>query len=559
MLNLFLSFCFLFFSFLAFGGTKAPVSWSGNQYKIINQYTKLHKEFFRKTCSPKEDANYFTLLKNYRGQGYYLPKVEGKIDRLAIINNFHHFKKKLDFIESTIKRLKKTDYPKFDLIHFELDKIVENLLNLKKEHYLAISNERKEAIRKESAAQLVRLKKQFKIFIDQIFFLKSYNFPNDYLSYRKTYEDYKNKEGVKAKRMANKTFFLRKILEDGAYDPNKTRPDKFLRTTMDTLYLSIMKMEDFISENVRYDLEWVERQLDRVLRRGKKVQLSRLREWRDRTKENMKFYSDLIEIKNKNKAAFLIKKENDATIKLKEFVYKKQAEVYEFWSKQSELMKALFTLETILVHEVGVIDGEHGLERMAVSQVVMNRYYDDFYSTLDKDQMLVKFLDPQIDQSKNKWLNVLFRIGEFSFTYHYISAVAGIHCPDMSRRGRGIRKKNLKIALKAIKTYDGSFNAYRYFSRISMLGKIDMSTVWTGYQRLPELLGYKVSRQKKLISHYLADKYQYLYSFVDARGFKFTVVRIKKKTYSVTWEKGHPVFYDYRNPHLFAYFSKRPN
>ena len=543
---------------LAFSEIESPVKWFGNIYKIINNYTTLHKEFFKKVCSPKVDATYFKLLKNYRGQGFYLPKVEGHIDRNAIISNLFHFKRKIDFINKLIVKLKKEkDFPKFSLIHHELDVIVERLLNLKKQNYLVISKERKEQIKKESEVQLVLLKKQFEIFVDQIYFLKSYNFPNDYLSLRKDYEAFKFQEGKAAKKKSNQIFFLRKILEDGAYDPNKTRPDKFLRTTLDTLFLKIQKQEGFLGEEVRYDLNWIERQLNRVVKRGKNVQIARLEEWRDRTQENMNFYNELIEIKNKKKADFLVKKENEATAKLKEFVYKKQAEVYEFWSKQSELNKALYVLETILVNEVGVIDGEHGLERYSVAQVVINRYFDDFYSVLNKKQMINQFISKEIDQEKEKWLNVLFKIGEFSFTYHYISAVADIHCPDMSRRGRGIRKKNVKIALKALKNYQGDFKAYRYFSRISMLGKIDMSTVWTDYVRLPELVGYKANKQKKLISHYLGDKYTYYYSFTDIKGIKYSVVSIKDKTYSVRWEKGSPSFYYYRNPHLFAYFAKK--
>ena len=84
-----------------------------------------------------------------------------------------------------------------------------------------------------------------------------------------------------------------------------------------------------------------------------------------------------------------------------------------------------------------------------------------------------------------------------------------------------------------------------------------MSTVWTDYVRMPEMVGYKSSNQRKLTRFYLSDKYQYLYSFLDAKKIEYTVVKIDDETFSMRWIKGKPVFFDYRNPHLFAYFSKK--
>ena len=82
----------------------------------------------------------------------------------------------------------------------------------------------------------------------------------------------------------------------------------------------------------------------------------------------------------------------------------KQAEAYKFWSKQSELNKSLFSLETILVNEVGTLDGHDALERTAVAKVVFNRYYDDFYNRLEKSQQITKYLKPS--ERNEKWLNV---------------------------------------------------------------------------------------------------------------------------------------------------------
>lgn len=538
---------------------KRPIKWSGNIYKIVDRYSKIYRTFSRQVCQPGVESKYYKLLRLYRGQGYYLPKVKGDIDRKAIKKNMHHFPKKIAYIDSMIKRLEKTKkLKKFAHIHIELDKIVTNLLNIKKKYYQALTKETKEQLLQESRLELIRFKKQFDIFLDHMFFMKSYGFPNNYLRNRRDFEKHKFASGISNKKKANEIFFYRRLTEDGAYDPNKTRPDKFIRTTLDTLYLNIQNEKDFISENVRYDLDWIERRLEKFMARGKTVQLKRLREWKQRTQENYKFYQDIIQVKNEKKAKFIVQKENDAALKLKEFVYKKQAEVYEFWAKQPLLMKALFSMETILMHEVGVIDGSHGLERTSVGMVVLNRVNHPFYSKLEKSQSIYKYIDKdKVDVDEENWLNTLFKVGEFSFTYHYIPAVKEIFCPDMSRRGRGIRKNQVKIALRAMKYHDGSFRALRYFSRISMLGKIDMSTVWTEYERVPEMPGLEATHQKNLTRYYLADKYQYYYSFIDERNVRYTVVRIKDTTYAMRWKKGKPQFFHYRNPHLFAYFNKK--
>ena len=126
----------------------------------------------------------------------------------------------------------------------------------------------------------------------------------------------------------------------------------------------------------------------------------------------------------------------------------------------------------------------------------------------------------------------------------------------MSRLGRNLRETNIKISLKAIKEYRPEFNVLRYFSRISMLGKIDMSSVWTDYKKLPEAPGHKAIEQRRLTRLYLADKYRYLYTFLDKKRVEYTVVQMGKKIYSLRWIKGKPVFFDYRNPQLFSYFKK---
>lgn len=551
------SFIFLLFTFSTYAIDKAPIEWSGNLYKIAHKYKELHNKFSKEVCSPGTDVKYYKYLKSYRGTGFYLPLDGDDIDRKAISKNLHHFQKKIAFINDLKSRLEKLgNVPKFDEVSKDLKKTLDQLLDYKKLYSQEIRKKKKNEIRDLSNQLVEDLRKQFDEFTDKIFFLKSYNFPNNHLQNRRNFEMYKDSD--KTLNKANQTFFYRKVVEDGTYLTDHTRPDLYIRSTLDTLYLQIKKEKLFISENLRYDLEWILKRVERSLYDGYNTHIERLDEWLARTKLNYNFYKDIIQIENQKKAKKLVKAKNQATVKMKKFVYSKQAEVYRWWTKQSDLMRALFVLETILFNEVGTVDGKDALERYDVAQIVLNRIDDEFYSSLDPDQEIVKYLKMDYKEyAKYKWLNALFRVGEFSFTYHYIGSVVKIFCPDMSRIGRNLREKNVKISLKSIKEYRPEFNVLRYFSRVSMLGKIDMSSVWFDYEKYPERPGYIVANQRKLIRFYLADKYQYLYSFTDPKGLSYQVIKIGDDTYSMRWVRGKPQFYKYRNPHLFKYFIKK--
>jgi hypothetical protein len=534
-------------------------SWSGNLYKNIRKYNIIHKSFSKEVCSPGTDFKYQKLLKKYRGQGNYLPLLKDDIDRKAITKNLHNFSKKIYHIKQIQKKLKKDKkLPIFNLVSKNLNETMESLLILKKDYHSEIDNKKKIKIKNKSKKLILLLKKYYKTFINTVYFLKSYNYPNDHLNNRFRYEKFKR--GAKSENIskANEIFFYRKLVEDGAYDKNRRQGDLYTRSTIDSLYHNIVKEKNFISENVRYDLKWVLSVVEKLLKRGYKVQVERAAEWIKRTKASHSFYIDIVKAKNRKKAKKLVKNKNEASIELKKFTYKKQAEVYNFWRKKKRLWKAMFSQETILFNEVGTIDGKDALERHDVAHIVMNRVQDSFYSNLTETQPLVKYLNLKPKEwEKEKWLNTLFKIGEFSFTYHYISSVVKIFCPDMSRRGKQIRNKNLKIALKAMKEPRENYKVFRYFSRVSMLGKIDMASVWSDYVKIPEKPGFEVSRQKKLRRLYYADKYHFLYNFTDPKGISFQVIEINARTYSMTWKRGRPRFFKYRDPHLFTYFSKK--
>lgn len=539
---------------------KSPLTWTGNMYKHIHDFKELHKDFSKKNCLPGVEFKYEKLLKEYRGNGYYLPQLANdEVDREAITKHLGEIKKKIAFINSEITKLnKKKTLPNYKEIAKDVLETEKELLNYKKDFHNALSDKAKDEIKKKSNQAVAKLKKQFDAFLSHVTFLKSYGFPVDHLQNRIIYDRHKEGATLKDKKIANAQYFLRKVLEDGAYDKNQTRSDLFLRSTIDTLYINLQKEKDLLSENTRHDLEWVLERVDFALRRGKAKQIERLTEWKTRTENALKFYTDISNAKNKEVAKKMIREKNKATITLQEFVTERQVAVYKYWMDKPELMKAMFSLETILFNEVGRIDGEDGLERRDVAQVVLNRIHDDFYSSLSKKQELYTELKlaPEVI-AKERWLNALFRVGEFSFTYYYIPGVAKIFCPDMSKIGQNLRSDNLKISLQALNNFEDDFKAVRYFSRASMLGRIDMASVWDDFEKLPEAPGLEIIKQNRLLSAYRSERYDYLYDFKDSKGYEYLVLRIDGKVYSMRFERGMPKFYKYRNPHYFTYFSKK--
>jgi len=534
------------------------VSWSGNIYKNIHKYKKIHGKFFKKSCTPGTEFKYHKLLKRYRGTGHYLPLVSGDVDKKAIRKNLKTLQAKIKFIKGIESRLnKQKKLPYFKVLSQDITTTVNKLLEYKKKYFLKLRSSEKVKLIKKSSDLLLVLNKQFGLFMEQIYFLKSYNYPNNHLENRSNYEAVKDKLGDKNKTKANSIFFYRKLVEDGAFNPNHTRPDIYTRSTLDTIYFGLKHEKETLSENLRYDLEWVLKRVKVYLAYGVKKQRSRIKEWRVRSEKKLTFYRELINTKNKAKAKKLALEKNEASSELKEFVYAKQAQTYKFWASQPKLWKALFALETIIYNEVGVIDGKDALERKDVAQIVMNRVSDNFYHTLSEEQILVRYLKlANQDYSNEYWLNTLFRVGEFSFTYHYISSVVKIFCPDMSRRGKVIRDKNLKISLKSLKNPRPEFDVFRYFSRVSMLGKIDMSSVWSDYARYRERPGYEAKGQRRLTRKLLADKFQFLYKYLDPKGISYQVIKVDDVVYSMTWVRGRPKFFKYRSPHLFTYFTK---
>jgi hypothetical protein len=557
------SFYLLFFSFSTF-------AFIDSGEKVKREYLQLHQQFSRKLCSPGTEQKYDNLLRHYRGNGLFLPEFKGDVDTEAISKSLPLMLDKKHWLESQIKALDKNadNWPFFKKISGDLVHSKDLLIEYKKLYHLAITEDQKLKVQNQSAEEMVRFKKYFDYFISQIPFLLSFNYPVDHLKNRKAFDDLKDSKKDADIHSSNIIYLTRRTLEDGAMSLNRSNSDRFLRSTIDTLGINIPNETTFLSENIRYDIEWIITRVDSELRKGRSQILMRLKEWHNRTVETILFYRQLIRpdqskeidtLRHLSKNKILMQQKIDANNKLQDFVIEKLRDTYLFWAQQTPLMRSLFSLETILYNEVGRVDGKHALDRFDVARVVKLRTQDKFYSSLPQEELLTQSLLTHLNETQiasNHWLNVMFKKGEFSFTYFYIAGVAKIFCPDMTRIGKMLRQRNLDISYYVLQESEKPIDAIRYFSRASMNGRIDMSTVWSEYKAIPERAGVPLSSQNRLRSYYMGDKYRYLYSFEDDVGITYQVVEIRDQVYVMGWRDTKPHFYTYRNPHFFKYFKK---
>jgi hypothetical protein len=552
-----------------------PVTIDSKDDRIIESYLKLHDDFVKKSCTPKDLETHQSLLKEYRGTGYYIPELsDNHLDISSIEGILPLFEEKLQWIQEQKESLKKKKtLPDISKRKKKINQLTNELLKIKYDHYYAQEKTDLEKLKQESHLVHQELYKEFAELVYELSWMKSFKFPVDHLYNRNKYDTLKSappqvskaQKKFRSKIQSNYIYLLRKLLEDGAQDPDHTKSDLSLRAGIDTLYLSLKEEKDILSENNRYDLDYVLSQFEKQLARGKGAQIDRLNEWYERTKLTKEFYEKLIAEESKKKEG---EGEGDRILKelsvdrhnLSDFTLKKQTDVYKFWSSQNELLKSLWVMESILYSEVGSIDGREALERKDVAQVVYNRYLDKYYKKLPHKNNLYTYLLKELKDEeiqKEPWLNVMFKEGEFSFTYYFIPSSYKIFCPDVSRTGKYLQKENLKIALDTLRHPNLDFQALRYFSRGSMTGRIDMSSVWKDYVRLPEMRGLPLTEKSLLLSFYKKKKYQVLYSFKDAAGEDNDVLKIESDTVVIKQsERENPVLYSWRNPHNFIYFKK---
>ncbi len=533
---------------------------------ILSEYLRLQKEFAMESCRPGTEDAFLKLDKEYRGDGNFIPVLlDEKVDLKTVKNLLPLIKEKGDWIQTQIDSIKKIENIKE--LRFEIDRVENNvslLQEAKKEYFFANNDTKKDEIKKKASKQFYQLLKEVEHLKDQIPFLLSFKFPVNHLALRSEYEKNKNVSTKEARARANSIYLFRKIVQDGSYDEDLSRNDAVIRSAFDTLYLSLTKEpgRSFLTDNERVDLHYVLKNFDKLLSLRSNSLVARFTEWKNRNDRALTFYQDLLDGKkiklSENSqiqdVTSLLEERARSLYTLKEFVLSREANAYEFWSKRSELLQSLFAIETILYSEVGRMDAPDALERKDVAQVVINRSENALYNSLN-DSTLSKFLSPKIKAADNKWLNVLFKEGEFSFTYFYIPGNFHIYCPDMSRVGQYLRKENVRIALELLNKPRNNFGALRYFSRMSMFGRIEMDSLWSDFTALPETPGTPVKNSKKLYDLFKKDRYKFLYNFTNEESHRnFLVVELKGKAF-VLDAKDNKQFYHYRNPHQFKYFT----
>ncbi|MBC7539771.1 MAG: hypothetical protein H7281_13200 [Bacteriovorax sp.] len=540
---------------------------TGLDESILSEYLKAQKEFSYESCKPGTEATFQELDKNYRGNGNFIPiSLDEKIDLKTIKNLIPLMKEKSTWIQSQIDFLKKNQDSKN--LKYEIDRLendISLLLEAKKDYFFTQDKAKRESIQVKAGLQFQQLLKEIEQFKNQIPFLLSFKFPINHLSLRTEYEKFKNQNNKEQRLRANSIYLFRKIVQDGSYDENLIKSDAVIRSAFDTLYMSLNKEPNrsFLSDNERVDFHYVLNNFDKLLSLKPDALIARFTEWKARNERTLVFYQDLVEgrkIKLSEESHIkdvtsLLEERARALYILKDFVLTREANTYDFWSRRSELMQSLFAIETILYSEVGRLDAPDALERRDVAQVVINRSENSSYNLLKSQDSITKYLSPKIKIDDNKWLNVLFKEGEFSFTYFYIPGNFHIYCPDMSRTGQFLRRENIRIALELLNKPRTNFTALRYFSRTGMFGRIEMDSLWDEFRALPEVPGKPVRNPRKIYGQFKRDHYKFLYDFTNEDLKKsFLVVDLKGKTYVVDAKNTKQIYY-YRNPHQFKYFT----
>lgn len=546
-----------------------------NDKEIIDEYFKVHRQFTRHSCRPGTEERFNELDQKFRSIGFFVPVLlNDELDVLTIAKFLPEIREKHTWILQITNYLESLEDQKFQDLNNslqELEVIFKGLIQNKAEFYpmsgALIPDLELKRLKINSRNQIIRFREAWENFVVQIPFLLSYKFPVDHFELRRTNDHYRSIEGEEARKKANQVFFLRQILQDGAQEPNRVRSDAFLRSVIDRVTLDLARPQDYLSEELRYDLDYLFSGIRAQLRSGKRTLLPRLKEWNERTQAAIEFYDSLLEQKGDEKSPDEIRPKElgaqmasrlaKARFALQDFSLHKMGEVYRFWREQSPLNRALFSLETILYNEVADLDGREALERRDIVQVVINRIHTERYSHIGSDDPIFSHLAlaPEVI-ANHRWLNALFKRGEFSFTYFFIRSNVRIFCPETTRRGRFLLRENLAISLDRLRNPDSAFDGLRYFSRHSMQGRIDMSEIWSDYKFMGEIPGPELATtaQTSLNNLFKANNFTFLYRF-SHQDKNYDVLEMRNQV--VLRERSSGKFHSYRNPHFFRYYRER--
>ncbi|HAZ11901.1 MAG: hypothetical protein A2X86_07380 [Bdellovibrionales bacterium GWA2_49_15] len=530
----------------------------------LHQYREISRQYVRELCSSGTENTYYKRLAAFNGDGSFIPLLpDGSLDSDTIIQHVPLIEEKITWIEKNLVLLDGNhDFQEINSQIDVIEKKVDLALDLKKDFFESTDVVSKGELQQKSSILIKEIQALFEAVLHDAPFLKPFKYPVNHLRMRGEYDRFKFREDVLGNRFSNRIFFARRILEDGAPTHNQSKSDIFFRTLVNTLHFNLAHEQIFLEENNRYDLSSFITITRNILARGHAESRLRLSDWRNRELRKLNYYRLILrnliyqEGGQPITVAEYIAQKLKARDELKKFVMEKYVNVYQFWSKHAEIYQALFAMETILFNEVGTMDGPNSLERRDVLRVVKKRHGISFYANLSEREPLFLTLIQQKAShlAKNTWINLLLKEGEFSFTYYYMHGAPKIFCPDGSGSGERLRKENLDLSLSILKETD-SYEGVRYFSRASMVGRINMASLWDDFVPLPEGAGGLIPHWKALWKVYQAGQYRFYYYFFDSQGQTFKVVEINEKTYVVPFT-GEGVYY-YRDPNLFRFFATR--
>lgn len=261
--------------------------------EIINKYLSLHRAQYKETCNMQVYNKSKKLYKDFLGDGIFIPfKLDGQLDEESISEHIPLMKKKREWVANIRKRLSKMrSFRNVLARNREIRKQFESAMEHNYNYRYAKTLDEKSSLAIKSKKEIKQFLKDFNAYLGSLYFYQSFKFPVDHLHLRSEYDKYKNIETPDGKAKSNSAYLLRKIVEDGSVDSKRGRSDLSLRSLIDSVYLRSIGFEKaFLTDDLRYDIHDLIDRLDRVLRRGHKKTLSRIKYWEKKIIERENYY-----------------------------------------------------------------------------------------------------------------------------------------------------------------------------------------------------------------------------------------------------------------------------
>src|SRR5690606_22715160 len=128
----------------------------------LAEFERFNKKFAHQLCRAGADHKYNKLLSEYRGKGFYLPELpDGEPDLGTVKLLLPEVKKKLAWIQARAEELKKErDFPGYPELTVNLQKTIDQLLEIKRQARFARTLRERKRYRDESRKQMTALAKE---------------------------------------------------------------------------------------------------------------------------------------------------------------------------------------------------------------------------------------------------------------------------------------------------------------------------------------------------------------------------------------------------------------